>query len=130
MKRKILLVEDEPTIQRLLYFILSEEFDVQTAANGYEAFLWLENQYHTPDLIIMDWVMPQMDGRTFLKYLKVSGLYMEIPVIILSASKNISEELDNLPYAVNQCIYKPFDPLVLKSSIENILNIPTYGSVN
>lgn len=130
MKRKILLVDDEPTIQRLLYFILSEEFDVQTAANGYEAFLWLENKHHTPDLIIMDWVMPQMDGRTFLKCLKVSGLYVEIPVIILSASENIPDELDDLSYSVNRYICKPFDPLMLKDTIENIFNTSAYGSVN
>jgi len=126
MKKKILLVEDEPTIQRLLYFILSNEFDVQTAANGFEAFLWLE-RHPIPDLIIMDWVMPQMDGKSFLKCVKISGLYSEIPVIVLSASESIIEELDHQPYSVNTCLRKPFDPLVLKEAIENIFNIPTYG---
>lgn len=129
MKKRILLVEDEPTIQRLLHFILSKEFDVQAAANGYEAFLWLENQV-IPDLIIMDWVMPQMDGKSFLKCLKISGLYSEIPVIVLSASENIIEELGDLPYVVNKCLRKPFDPLLLKETIENIFKTSTYGFIN
>jgi len=129
MKKKILLVEDEPTIQRLLHFILSKEFDVQATANGYEAFLWLEKQ-EIPDLIIMDWVMPQMDGKSFLKCLKVSGLYCEIPVIVLSASENIIEEVGGLPYSVNQCLHKPFDPIVLKETIVSIFKTPTYGFVN
>lgn len=129
MKKKILLIEDEPTIQRLLYFILSKEFDVQVAANGFEAFLWLE-QHTIPDLIIMDWVMPQMDGKSFLKCIKISGLYSDIPVIVLSASENIIEELDRQPYSVNKCLRKPFDPLVLKETIGNIFNISTYGFVN
>src|SRR5690606_17322236 len=125
MKKRILLVEDEPTIQRLLHFILSKEFDVRSATNGYEAFLWLEKQ-EIPDLIIMDWVMPQMDGKAFLKCLKVSGLYCEIPVIVLSASENIQEELDDLPYSINHCLRKPFDPLKLKETIGNIFNASAY----
>ncbi|RQP16428.1 MAG: response regulator [Parapedobacter sp.] len=129
MKKKILLIEDEPTIQRLLCFILSKDFDVKVAANGFEAFLWLE-QHQLPDLIIMDWVMPHMDGKSFLKCIKISGLYSDIPVIVLSASKNIMEEIDRLPYSVNKCIPKPFDPLVLKETIGSIFNTSTYGFVN
>lgn len=129
MKKRILLVEDEPTIQRLLHFILSGEFEVDVAADGYDAFLYLENR-KIPDLIIMDWVMPHMDGKAFLKSLKVSGLYSEIPVIVLSASENIDEELGTLPFAVNHYLRKPFDPLKLKKTIDKLLNIPTYGFVN
>lgn len=129
MKKRILLVEDEPTIQKLLHFILSKDFDVDAVANGYEAFVYLENR-NVPDLIIMDWVMPYMDGKSFLKCLKVSGLYCEIPIIILTASENIYEELNDLSDAVNQCLRKPFDPLRLKQTIGNIFNTSTYGLVN
>ena len=129
MKRRILLVEDEPTIQRLLHFVLSRDFDIQSTANGYEAFLWLE-QREIPDLIIMDWMMPQMDGGTFLKYLKVSGLYCEIPVIVLSASEAVRRELSDFPHPVNHCLHKPFDPLKLKDTIGNIFNTSTYGFAN
>lgn len=129
MKKKILLVEDEPTIQRLLHFILSKEFDIRSAANGYEAFLLMERQ-EIPDLIIMDWMMPQMDGNTFLKCLKVSGLYCDIPVIVLSASEGVREELDGLPYPVSHYLPKPFDPRTLKATIGTILNTSTYGFAN
>lgn len=129
MKKTILLVEDEPSIQKLLYFVLSKEFNIHVASNGYEAFVWLENR-QIPDLIIMDWVMPFMDGKSFLKCIKVSGLYSEIPVIILSASENIIEELNQLPYSVNKCLHKPFDPIVLKETIGNIINASIYGVVN
>lgn len=129
MKKKILLVEDEPTIQRLLHFILSREYVVQSAANGYEAFLWLEKQ-DIPDLIIMDWVMPQMDGRAFLKYLKISGLYSEIPIIVLSSYMDIDDELNNLPDFINCYLSKPFDPIKLKETIGKIFNTSVYGFVN
>ncbi|SEK62600.1 response regulator [Parapedobacter koreensis] len=125
MKKQILLVEDEPTIQRLLYFLLSKDFDLRIAGNGYEAFLLLE-AHRIPDLIIMDWVMPHLDGKSFLKCLKVSGFYCDIPVIVLSASENINEELNGLPYAVDKCLRKPFDPIILKQAIAETFNTNAY----
>ena len=129
MKKKILLVEDEPTIQKLLYFVLSKEFDIHVADNGYEAFLWLESR-HIPDLIIMDWVMPHMDGRAFLKCIKVSGLYSEIPVIVLSSSESVVDEIKSMPLSVDKCMSKPFDPVMLKETIAQLINTTTYGFVN
>ncbi|SRR5690554_4523865 len=129
MKKKILLVEDEPIIHRLLHFILSKEFDVQSTSNGYEAFLWLERQA-IPDLIIMDWMMPHMDGGAFLKCIKVSGLYSDIPVIVLSAVAHVREELNSLPFSMVHYLQKPFDPVKLKETIVNIFNTSPYGFVN
>jgi Response regulators consisting of a CheY-like receiver domain and a winged-helix DNA-binding domain len=128
IKKKILLIEDEPTIQTLLKFILSKEFDVQVASNGYEGFLYLENR-EIPDLIILDWVMPYMDGKSFLKCIKVSGLYCEIPVIVLSSLKELKEELSVLPYSVSKSFSKPFNPVELKESIIKILSVQ-YGIAN
>ncbi len=125
MKKQILLVEDEPTIQKLLYFVLSKEFVLQTASNGYEAFLLLET-HRIPDLIIMDWVMPHLDGKSFLKSLKVSGFYSEIPIIVLSASENIDDELNSLPYSVEKCLRKPFDPIILKQTIADTFKANAY----
>lgn len=127
MKKKILLVEDSPTIQRLLHFMLSKDFEIHVTGNGYEAFLWLEDRAHTPDLIIMDWVMPYMDGKSFLKSIKVSGFYSDIPVIVLSAFDNMYDELKELPYSVEKCLPKPFDPVVLKQTIMDVINVKNQG---
>lgn len=127
-KKKILLIEDEPTIRRLLQFILSKEFEVHVASNGYDAFLQLEKR-NIPDLIIMDWVMPHMDGKAFLKCIKISGLYCEIPVIVLSSLKELDDELHLLPYAVAKSFSKPFNPIELKESIVEILNVH-HGIIN
>ncbi len=128
MKKRILLVEDEPTIQRLLHFLLSKDFDVHVAADGYEAFLWLES-HRVPDLIIMDWMMPNIDGKTLLKCLKVSGLFSDIPVIVLSASHGVEDEVNGLSYSVSKYLHKPFDPIMLRETIENIFDVPSYGFI-
>src|SRR5690554_3957736 len=129
MKKKILLVEDSASTQKLLYFMLSKEYDVFVTSNGYEAFLWLEQTKHIPDLIIMDWIMPYMDGLSFLKCIKVSGLYSTIPVIVLSSSMEVTEEIKLMSYTVSKSLSKPFNPLELKESISEIFNV-RYGVIN
>lgn len=129
MRKNILIVEDKPNIQRVLHFILSKEFDVQSTVDGYEAFFYLENK-GIPDLIIMDWDTTPMDGKSFLKCLKVSGLYCDIPCFVVSASTNITEELERVPYSVDYCLRKPFDPIKLREAIENIFNTSPYVFVS
>lgn len=129
MKKKILLIEDSTSTQKLLYFILSKEYDVFVTSNGYEAFLWLEQTKYIPDLIIMDWIMPYMDGKSFLKCIKVSGLYSEIPVIVLSSSMEVKEEVRLMSYTISKSLSKPFNPLELMESISEIFNI-RYGVIN
>ncbi len=129
MKKKILLIEDSTSTQKLLYFMLSKEYDVFVTSNGYEAFLWLEQTKYIPDLIIMDWIMPYMDGKSFLKCIKVSGLYSEIPVIVLSSSMEVKEEVRLMSYTISKSLSKPFNPLELMESISEIFNI-RYGVIN
>jgi two-component system chemotaxis response regulator CheY len=129
MKRRILLLEDEPTIQRLLNFILSDTYDLHFVQNGFEAMLWIENN-RIPDLIIMDWMMPQMDGKSFVKCIKVSGMYSEIPIIVLSGCENVGEELSEMTYTIERQFSKPFDPKELKEAVSSIMNTLDYGVVN
>lgn len=121
MKKQILLVDDEPTIQKLLHFVLSKEYDIKVANNGYDALLWLEGG-NNPDLIILDLLMPYFDGYSFLKSIKISGYYSDTPVIILSAREGVKYE-NELTYEVEDYIQKPFNPDILKKSIAKIFNV-------
>lgn len=120
MKKQILLVDDEPTIQKLLYFVLSKDYDIKVANNGYDALLWLE-EGNNPDLIILDLLMPYFDGYSFLKSIKISGYYCDTPVVILSAQED-APAADQLVYGVEAYIQKPFNPETLKGAIANIFN--------
>ena len=121
MKKKVLVVDDDECILMLLGFILSEEFDVIFKRNALEALYWLEEGNH-PALIISDLRMPHIDGLAFLKNLRVSGYYKNVPVIILSAALNLAHHLKDIDFQVSDYLEKPFDPTVLKAMVNKLLN--------
>jgi CheY-like chemotaxis protein len=116
MKKKILILEDELINQRLIHYILSNDFHVSIVENGKEAIDWLE-QNTRPDLIIMDWIMPIMDGKTFLHTIHESGARKDIPIIVLSSYENVSGELATIPVQTHAQLKKPVESQVLMSVI-------------
>jgi len=122
MRKRILIVDDDLSILRLLNFILSKDYDVIVRNNGIDAFTWLEDG-NIPELIISDLQMPYFDGQSFIKNIKISGLFRDIPVILLSAAYDLDEQVNNMPFQVDAYIPKPFNPTSLKSAISQVLNI-------
>ena len=106
MPANILIVEDDPDILSSLAEAIREEgFEVETAANGYQALARLESQQ--PDLIFLDLMMPLMDGWKFLEIARQRFPEMAAPVVLLSAVHNLTEEARRL--GVTAFLSKPFD---------------------
>lgn len=86
----VLVIEDEPDIREGLAELLSDEgYQVRTAANGYEALDMLRREVPRPALILLDLMMPIMNGVKFLEYLRVQREDLTgIPVVVLTAAKN------------------------------------------
>jgi CheY-like chemotaxis protein len=93
--RPILVVEDEPDIRDAVSDLLElEGYAVQTASNGQEALELLEDaqeEASSPCLILLDVMMPVMDGHTFMARLREDGTHRRIPVVITSASPQVPE---------------------------------------
>jgi len=122
MKKKLLIVDDDLSILKLLNFILSKEYEIVVKNNGIEAFGWLEDG-NLPQLIISDLQMPYFDGQSFIKNVKISGFYRDIPVIVLSAAYDLDEKISGMPFKVAAYIHKPFNPATLKTAINQALQV-------
>jgi two-component system chemotaxis response regulator CheY len=122
MKKTLLIVDDDLSILKLLSFILSKDYDIVVKNNGIDAFSWLEDG-NRPKLIISDLQMPYFDGQSFIKNVKISGFYRNIPVIVLSAAHDLEEQVANMPFKLDAYIHKPFNPNVLKSAISQALKV-------
>ncbi|RFZ94529.1 response regulator [Mucilaginibacter conchicola] len=129
MKKTLLIVDDDLSILKLLNFILSKDYEIVVKNNGIEAFSWLEDG-NMPKLIISDLQMPYFDGQSFLKNVKISGFYRDIPVIMLSAAHDLDEQVANMPFKVDAYMHKPFNPTELKNAISQALNVYDAADIN
>lgn len=119
-KAKILVIDDHDAIRLLLGLTLKNQFDVVTKRDGLEGMSWLVNG-NIPDLIILDMQMPRLNGLEFLKQVRSSGLFRQIPVLLVSANENEAEIAQSLELGIIDFISKPFNPLYLKSKVQQII---------
>ncbi len=115
-----MVVDDKPEIRNLLKMFLFDEFNVITASNGSEALEKLKNG-NMPDSIISDIQMPDMDGKKFLRELKLSKTFKNIPVMILSSIDSTKERINLLREGADEYLMKPFSPEELKVRLSKIM---------
>lgn len=119
-KKRILIVDDDPDILDVLELTLpQEEYEVIQASNGEQA---LEKVYERPpDLIILDYIMPKIDGRSVCKKLKKDVLLRHLPIILLTGKSDIKDRVEGLDAGADDYIVKPFEPEELLARIRMIL---------
>lgn len=119
-KAKLLLVDDEPGVRESVQaYLEDEEFEVQVASSAQNAWDWLRQE--TPDLVISDVMMPQVNGYQFLKQLREDPRFKTLPVIFLTARGMTSDRIQGYQAGVDAYLSKPFDPDELVAIVENLL---------
>ncbi len=117
---KLLLVDDEPGVREAVQAYLEDEgFEVEVKSSATEAWDWLQNQ--TPNLIISDVMMPQVDGYQFLKQLREDARFQSIPVVFLTARGMTSDRIQGYSVGCDAYLPKPFDPEELVAIVKNLL---------
>ncbi len=117
----LLLAEDDPDIQLVARLALRRAgFDVRLAANGAEALEYIALQ--RPDVILLDWMMPQVDGLQTCTQLKADPATQDIPVIFLTARSQEAEIRQGLQLGAIGYITKPFDALELGRQVRELLD--------
>jgi DNA-binding response OmpR family regulator len=106
MGKRVLVVDDDEDMQDLLREALeTEDYEVTVAQNGLDALGEVEKA--APDLILLDLMMPRMDGSQFTRELHERGLAAEVPIIVVSADVNAQQKVEQM--GADSYITKPFD---------------------
>jgi len=120
MNAHIFVVEDEKPIQELLQYNLEKEgFKVSSSANGEEALETIKEKI--PDLILLDWMLPDLSGIKICQYLKQDKTVKDIPVIMLTAKGEEEDKIKGFNIGVEDYMTKPFSFPELLVRIKSLL---------
>jgi len=120
MTKKILLVEDEPDLAATVQLRLEMQgYEVSHAADGQEALN--KARAEVPDLIILDIMLPKMDGYKVCRMLKFDEKYRKIPVMMFSARAQEKDKQTAMECGADDYLIKPFEPNILFGKVKELL---------
>ena len=122
-RKTILVVEDNELNRLMLCSILNEKYYVLQAENGKIALDILEGNKDKISLILLDIVMPVMDGYTFLSAVKANPDYSSIPVIVTTQSGGESDEVAALSHGATDFVAKPYKPQIILHRVASIISL-------
>jgi len=120
LKEKILVVEDEPDILELITYNLTKEgYQVSGAASGEQALKMIPA--FNPEMVVLDWMLPGIDGLEICKFLKQNNKTTDINVLILTAKDTEADMVTGLELGADDYMTKPFSPRVLVARVKALL---------
>jgi len=120
-KPRILIVEDDPDLRTILKLQLASlDFEVTEACDGAEGFAAVQAQI--PDCVLLDLMMPVMDGFGFLKRVRSIMAMTNVPIMILTASEDERNKLRGFQYQADAYLNKPYDLEILTAEVKRLLS--------
>lgn len=124
-KAKILIVEDsKESIDLLVYFLKPAGYEIMTAMDGFEAIERIEKTM--PDIILLDVMLPNLNGYEICERIKKNNRTFHIPVIMITALKELKDKIRALEAGADDFISKPFDSVELLARVKSLLRIKFY----
>ena len=125
MKRKVLIIDDNHSILEYLKALLSRyNFEIVTCENGYDGLHQVAK--FKPDIILLDLMMPSIDGLKLLKLKKELVEIKDIPVIVISANTSRKNLLASIESGADRVLAKPVEVKELKNAIDELLDQPQF----
>ena len=128
-KRKILVIEDNQLNREILKELLSEQYHVFLASNGKEGLRILEENADTISLILLDVMMPVMDGYAFLDHIREDSKFGMIPVIVMTQSGGTEEQIQALSHGATDFVPKPYNAQIIMRRMANLISLRETSSV-
>lgn len=120
MKKHILLIEDEAPIRQMIKFALEREgYEVSEAANAQTARILIAER--VPDLMLVDWMLPDLDGPELIRRLRAEEITREVPAIMLTAKTEEENMIQGLDHGADDYLTKPVSMKVLSARIKALL---------
>lgn len=126
MKNKILIVDDAELNRELLSEILSDEYDILEAENGKFGLEIIRKEKDNISAILLDLVMPVMDGFQVMEALHEEKIMDKIPVLVISGENSTQNEKKCFDYGVSDFIGRPFKAVLVKKRVQNMVNQYAY----
>ena len=121
-KNTILLVDDSPENIDLLGDVLKQDYEIKVALSGEKA-LKIAGSKNLPDIILLDIMMPGMDGYEVCRRLKSDAKTQDIPVIFVTSMSEVEDETKGLEVGAIDYITKPISPAIVKARVKNHLEL-------
>ena len=128
MKQSIVVIEDDEAIRWLIKKVLERSYEVHVFSHVGNAMKHM-SLYGQPDLVMTDIRLPVIDGKDFLRNFKRSGLYGDIPVVVISSWNDEETKSECLEAGADDYIAKPFNPEVLLKTVKSVLQSSESKSV-
>ena len=126
MINKVLVADDVEINRDILEEILEDKYEVLTAENGVEALKTIEGNADDLSVVMLDLMMPELDGFGVLEGMKQRGYLNRIPVIVITGSDSIESAERCYDYGVADFVRKPFDEHLVKLRVGNVVDLYTY----
>ncbi len=120
-KMKILIVDDDPVNIGVLANALRESYEILTALNGHDAISLVKER--SPDLVLLDIMMPDMDGLQVCRLIRAEGVYADTPIIFVTAVDSLEGEGQGLELGAVDYITKPVNIKLMKLRVRNQIEL-------
>jgi PleD family two-component response regulator len=120
--KKLLVVDDSELSSRIIKDIFSNSYEVILTKNGLEGLNQLKEYKNEVAVVLLDMVMPVMDGREFLERKNSDEDISDIPVVVISSESDEGLQVDMLQMGVNDYITKPFVAEIIERRVKNVID--------
>ena len=125
-KKKILVVDDKGMNRYMLGGIFRDNYEIIEAGGGMEAIAITDKEYDELAVILLDIIMPGIDGFGVLEHMKEQDYLNRVPVVIVTDDSSEATAVKAFEYKVADMVIKPFEPRIIKRRVENIIELYAY----
>lgn len=128
-KNTILIVDDKDVNRKCLIKLLEDDYDILEACDGEEAIEILDKKKEVISAVVLDIIMPKLDGYGVLHEMSYRKMLPKIPVIVTSVDGDEESELKALSLGASDFLGKPYNPIIVKKRLENIIHLKETASL-